>query len=329
MGVVSSRGLAAGGVPPAGRPLRLGSLEYVNVLPVVHFLERALGSDCPPRLEIVSGPPERLNGLLAAKSLDMSPVSSVEYARHQDRYLIVSDLCIASRGEVRSVVLFSRRPLEALGQGRISICRATATSRVLLRVLLERFVGVVPEYQEDGAPGDLESGRADAVLLIGDDALAFRGRWRESGQDLHEHDLGRLWWDATSLPMVFAVWAARAEARSHPLLRAVSSGLLRSREMGMRLPGPLLDEAARRTGMGRWELERYYRGLHFVLDEASRWGLLTFYRHAAELGLCPPCTSLRFLGESPLAATESQPAVCGGNPAPPSRRRSEGGIADA
>ena len=298
----SSSGRGEGGSRTGVAPLRMGTLEYVNVLPVVHFLERAVGPERSDRLQIVSGPPERLNGLLASRSLDLSPISSVEYARHQDRYLIVDDLCIASRGEVRSVVLFSRLPLEDLQGGRVSICRATATSRVLMRVMLERFVGVAPCYAENGLPSDLEAGRADALLLIGDDALAFRRRWRECGLDLHEHDLGRLWWEATGLPMVFAMWAVRVQARSHPLLRVVRAGLRRSRERGMRLPAPLLDEAARRTGMGRRELEQYYRGLHFVLDDESCRGLLTFYRHAAELGLCPSCTRLRFLQGSPVVA---------------------------
>ena len=162
-----------------------------------------------------------------------------------------------------------------------------------MRILLERFVGVHPRYLEDGAADDLATGRADAVLLIGDDALAA---WhRAPGAAVRVHDLGRLWWDATGLPMVYAVWVARSEACRHPLLPAVVSALTRSREMGSSLPSSLLDAAAARTGLPRQALVEYYRCLHFVLDDAARQGLLAFYRHATELGLCEPCPSLRLL----------------------------------
>ena len=56
---------------------------------------------------------------------------------------------------------------------------------------------------------------ADARLMIGDQAL------RSAFEDpTPHHDLGALWRERTGLPMVFAVWAARADAPGLPALDA-------------------------------------------------------------------------------------------------------------
>jgi len=53
--------------------------------------------------------PSRLADDLAAGRLDVALIPSIEYFQRDD-YTIVSDACIACRGPVRSVKLFSRVP---------------------------------------------------------------------------------------------------------------------------------------------------------------------------------------------------------------------------
>jgi chorismate dehydratase len=277
--------------------VRLGCIDYINILPVTAYL------DLPQEL----APPSTLNARLAEGSLDASPISSIEYARHQEEYLLLPDLSISSRGAVRSVMLFSRLPLSELDGQMVGICKATATSRVLLRILLEDFVGVHPLWRDIDED---DRSQLPALLLIGDEALQFRqgapgagsSGFQKNPHGYREYDLGGLWVERTGLPMVFAVWALRRESirAAGPLVRALHA----SRRRGQSLPDELLERAAERTGMSREALRAYYDGLHYSLGPAEEEALLTFYRHASLKGLCPPCERLEF------AASPQPPATC-------------------
>src|SRR5690606_13288757 len=113
--------------------LRLGNIVYSNCFPVhARLLDRPRPDD--PRL--VEGIPSLLNGLLARGELDVSPSSSIEYARHAERYRILPDLVIGSRGAVRSILLLGDRPPEELGGRTVALPTASATSVVPLKILL-------------------------------------------------------------------------------------------------------------------------------------------------------------------------------------------------
>ncbi len=85
---------------------RLGHIAFLNVLPLTY----ALAHGAAEGLEVLRASPAQLNGRLEARNLDVSGVSSITYARHADDLLILPDVCIASDGDVRSVLLVSRIP---------------------------------------------------------------------------------------------------------------------------------------------------------------------------------------------------------------------------
>ncbi len=91
--------------------LRLGRIDFLNVLPIYYPLEAGIIAN---PFAIVPGVPSELNELCANGALDISPVSSIEYARRAGLYYIVPDLSINSAGEVKSVLLLSRMPIERL-----------------------------------------------------------------------------------------------------------------------------------------------------------------------------------------------------------------------
>lgn len=270
--------------------LRVGLIDYINIFPITHALEER-GS-----LPFVTGTPSELNHLLADGDLDTSPISSIEYARHQGEYRLLPDISISSRGKVRSVILFSRVPLERLNGETVGICRATATSRILLRILLEDHVKVSPSYAEDATTDEARRGTYPAILLIGDEALGFRRAARHDPRlaAYAEHDLGEMWFDRTGLPMVFSVWAVRRDAANHREVSRLHDELRASREQGSLLPPTLLARAAARTGLSTDELRDYYARLHYTLGAEEERALLSFYARAAAKGLCPPCGRLGY-----------------------------------
>src|SRR5660398_209087 len=195
---------------------RRGHIGFLNCYPIYYGLREG-GATEPPedgefslgtgtRIRLVPGVPTDLNRMLAAGTIDFGPISSIAYARHHRSMAISSRLSISSRGAVDSIQLVARRPLEEVEQ--VALTPKSATSVVLLKVILSLRYGIHPRYEEleGDVPQALEDN--DAVLLIGDEALEAM-YYPES--DTLRYDLGVVWREWTGLPMVYAVWAARAE----------------------------------------------------------------------------------------------------------------------
>jgi chorismate dehydratase len=184
---------------------RLGHIQFINCLPLYYGLVK---NDVLLEVDLVRADPKDLAADLIAGGLDIAPIPSIEYARHADDLVLLPDIAITSFGEVQSILLLSKVPAEQLGGATVALTAASRTSQVLARVLLEKRWGVECAYVE--MPSDLPVmlKDADAVLLIGDDAL--RAYWQPP-DGLLAYDLGTEWTGWTGLPMVYAVWAVRRE----------------------------------------------------------------------------------------------------------------------
>ena len=119
-----------------------------------------------------------------------------------DRYLILPGLSITSRTEVRSIILQSRVPMEELDGKKVALTTASATSVVLLRILLELRYKVVLPIPLSSRGRTIPFGSVDAMLFIGDLAL----KTRPTAEYPYLFDLGALWHRFTGLPFVFALW---------------------------------------------------------------------------------------------------------------------------
>lgn len=268
--------------------LRLGHIDYSNCLPVHHALLEAP----PAGLQIIYGTPAQLNQALHEGSIDVAPCSSIEYARHMQEYRLLPGLVIGADGAVRSIRLESRRGIEALAGGRIALPTASATSVVLLRVLLERRFGLSAQYEwfaQESCADPLEQG-FDAALWIGDIALR-----RPEAADRHADDLGARWKEWTGLPFAFAVWQTRLDAAHDHALADLTGRLHASREQAMADPLGLAQRHAHSFGMSAPQLADYWRGLRFELDARMLSGLRRFYTEAAAIGEIDPVTDLHFV----------------------------------
>src|SRR5215470_13420699 len=81
-------------------PFRVGSVAYLNAVPLTRGLEE----------EVIFTTPSKLAEMLRGDELDAGLVSVVE-ALFTDRYDILDGIAIASLGEVKSVLLAHRRPI--------------------------------------------------------------------------------------------------------------------------------------------------------------------------------------------------------------------------
>src|SRR6266536_5600775 len=112
-------------------PFRVGSVPYLNAAPLTRGLEE----------QVIFVPPSKLAELLQRDELDAALVSVTEVLL-KDRYDILDGIAIASLGEVKSVLLAHRKPID---EAREIFCdTASLTSVHLLRVLLAER-GLKPE----------------------------------------------------------------------------------------------------------------------------------------------------------------------------------------
>ncbi|MGH7469726.1 MAG: menaquinone biosynthetic enzyme MqnA/MqnD family protein [Longimicrobiales bacterium] len=272
--------------------LRLGHIEYSNCLPVhAQLLESPT-----PEVRIVHGSPGELNEALAQGVIDVAPCSSIEYARHAHRYRVIPGLAIGSRGSVRSIRLESTRPPEQLHGCRVAVPTASASSVVLLRILLERRHGSRPDlvwFAQESDEDPIAEG-ATAALWIGDQALQ-----RPARSDRHVYDLGEQWTAWTGLPFAFALWQTCLGSERDAELRALAIRLHESLRVSLAQPRQLAERYADRFGLAAGELAEYWTGLHYQLDHTMLRGLLHFYQLAQELGEIEAVPVLHWLSIEP------------------------------
>lgn len=266
--------------------LRLGDITYSNCFPVhARLIDRPMAGD--PQL--VRGMPSFLNRLLAAGEIEVAPSSSIEYARNADRYRILPDLVIGSRGPVRSILFLSRLNPSDLDGRVVALPSASATSVVLLKILLRLRWNVAPTYTwfDQSSQNPFLYG-ADAALFIGD--VALRPGLHE--RIMYRFDLGEVWYRATGLPFAFAVWQASGGTPAQ--LRRMHALLVDSRayfaEHHFRLARAYSDH----FGLPARLLDDYWGALSYQLDEATVEGLRSFYRLAAEIGELESVPELRW-----------------------------------
>lgn len=188
---------------------RVGSVPYLNAVPLTRGIED----------QVVWATPSKLAELLQRDELDAALVSITEVL-FNDRYDVLDGVAVASLGEVKSVLLAHRRPLEEAKE--IFCDTASLTSVQLLRVLLAER-GLKPEFKPLASytPADMP----DFALLIGDPAIDFL-----RSSPTHEiWDLGAAWYERMHLPFVYAVWALRRGIEN----KALRTKLREAKEFGL------------------------------------------------------------------------------------------------
>ncbi len=277
--------------PTTARPIRLGRIGYLNVLPLHYPLEQGIMQG---DFELIAGPPAELNILMDHGRLDLSGCSCIEYARHPDKYFIVPDLAIGSRGPVQSVLLLCRTRPEDLDGATILVSAQTHTSAALVDLLLRQHIGVTPRYETGDATALLKSGqRPEAILCIGDEALNLR-RHPDYPQRM---DLGEAWREWTGLPFIFGLWIASREAvRTRPAEVAAGARLLiEAKKWGQAHLDRISAVAAPSSILTEAEMRSYFAGLVYDLGEEELAGLRLFYERLAEAGVIPAPPELCFL----------------------------------
>jgi chorismate dehydratase len=240
---------------------RIGSVHYLNAVPLTRGIES----------EIIFATPAKLAEMLRRDELDAALVSITEVLLN-DRYDILDGIAIASLGEVYSVLLAHKKPLEEVKE--IFCDTASLTSVNLLKVLLAER-GLKPEFKP--LENYAAAAEKDFVLLIGDRAIEF-----QRAPHTHEiFDLGWAWMEMTNLPFVYAVWALQRGVENSELRAELRS----SKRFGMETLDQIIatraefDEDFRRDYLG-WHV-------HYHLASDEKRGIAKFCELLCKHGLGP------------------------------------------
>jgi chorismate dehydratase len=176
-------------------------------------------------------------------------------------------------------MLFSKEGWSGLDGKTIGVTDETATSVVLLRLLLEKRYGVKARFSRmHGGVNDCSA--FDAVLLIGDQALVHNRRGL-AGFEL-VFDLAREWYDWKKMPFVFAVWAVK-RSLAEPEKSRIADAIGRSLEQGEENLESLGAVPGRSLGLETQFVEEYLEGFSYRLGDREKEAVDEFRRLVAEL----------------------------------------------
>ncbi len=267
--------------------MNLGYIDYLNCYPFYHHL---FENNHLPGVRVIPGYPSMLNKMMAEQTLDMSPISAATCSDIGDRIVLLPQFCLSSVGYVGSVILVSRYPIESLHQRTVGLTCASHTSVVLIKILLEKYFRVQPRYIPT-APFS-RPGEADAVLLIGNEAMLFR-----SSPNLYVYDLGEIWLHKTGFPVVFAVFGVRRailKKFAHEI-REVIGSYHASIECLKYQKEKMISCAAMKYPDIDYDINRYFNLLKFEFSDDLKKALMFYLSVAGDLGFLKPSSEVEFL----------------------------------
>ena len=273
--------------------IRIGEITYANCVPIFAALREmgnALGH------EFVQGEPSALNRMLYAGEIDLAPCSSFEYGLHSEEYLLVPDLSISADKEVKSVLLLSQCPIENLNGKRVLLSNASATSNVLIQILLKRQYGHQCTYLLSEEEGE----KPDARIVIGNAALKAHLRGEE---EAFAYDLSLLWNEFTGLPFVFALWIVRrdsAERMGEQIIQFIRD-LLEARTYAESHFLEIAKKFEKELEIFPEDLVHYWETISYDLNHEKVKSLMRYFEEAVDMGLLEKSPSLEFF---PLRTNE-------------------------
>lgn len=240
--------------------IRVGQIPYLNSEPFYHGLPL-------DGLELYPMAPRPMGELAKVGGLDAGPFSLVHCFDLEEKFEPLGGMGISVKGAVRSVVLYSKKPVEALSGALVGVTDETATAVQLMKLLLEQRYQVHPS----GYTGP-DASAVDALLLIGDKALAPR---KDLEQYPYKYDLAWEWLRWQGLPFVFAMWMVRRTLPQE--LKATLAQKLQKR-VAENLEHNLSEIAGNRAdlGMPYEDIASYLKNFRYIFNDEDWQAARTF-----------------------------------------------------
>ncbi len=242
--------------------VRISAVSYLNTKPFIYGMFRG---EMAELIDLSLDIPAVCAGKLASGAVDLA-LTPVAIIPELPQAYLVSDYCIGAVGPVRTVCIFSQRPLESIRK--IYLDFHSRSSVALTQLLCREYWHIQPEFLpatpgfEDQIAGDT------AGLIIGDRAMGRAEQFR------YVYDLGEAWTAWTGLPFVFAAWVSLRPLEEEFLQKfnkALAGGIAHVPELIKILPA-----------VPNFDLNDYFtHNISYDLDDAKWLGLNHFLTYLA------------------------------------------------
>ena len=271
---------------------RVGQINFLNVLPLTYGFYNGYSQG----IELVEEVPAVLNEKLRNGELEISPVSSIAYARQSENLFLLPNICIRSDSDVTSIIFLSRKPVEEIRDDKIILTSKSATSHCLLKIILREAYGANPNYfvRNVSAENPVDED-ATGALLIGDDALY---NYLHTPKNFYCYDLGREWHKFSGHSIFFAVWAVQKSfANNFPeLLKSTHKKILEGLNFGIKNKTAAINSVLEKKPFTFDELNKYLGGIiKWDMTADGLEGLKIFYRLAHKLNLLEKVPEIEFV----------------------------------
>lgn len=275
------------------KKVNVGHINFLNVLPLNYFYAIGGAKD----FSLSMGVPAVINEKIKNGLLDVSLISSIEYARQSKNLLLIPPICVRADSAVTSIILVSKKPIEKLDGERVAITNKSATAHCLLKIILAESYHVKPDYVvenlnvENPVPED-----AIAALFIGDEALYLHLHSREN---LLYYDLGSEWHKLTGRQMVYAVWAAQKDfaQNNSELLKDTCKKIYNGLKFGLQNKAAAINSVLDSKPFTYDELDEYLGGvIKWDLTAEGLDALKIFYQLAHKNNLLEKVPTLEMFG---------------------------------
>lgn len=242
--------------------IRISALSYSNTFPFVYGLQK--------NFPVEAGSLQFEVPALSAKKFSegkadiaLVPVGALP---NISSYKIISDYCIGSNGPVKTVNLYSNKPLNQIQK--IALDHESRTSANLVKILAKHHWHILPNWV---AMDDISSKDSDAFLFIGDKTFEMESKYK------HVWDLSLEWKKMTGLPFVFAVWVANENIDNEAIKdldKALEFGLNHKNDLSSHFELPVSNEIY---------LDYLNHAIDFVLDDEKKKAMNLYLKYLHDL----------------------------------------------
>lgn len=201
--------------------LRISAVSYLNTFPFVFGLkESGLLQNFSLELDVPSICAEKLKN--GSVDIALVPVAALPEI---SRYHYISDYCIGAVGEVKTVILLSKVPLQQISH--VYLDFDSRTSIELVKVLAKNHWKINPQWENLKSGKSVKLHEIESLVAIGDKTFEMRSNFP------YIYDLAEAWIKYSGLPFVFAVWVSREKLPDDVLskfTRALAYGISHKRE---------------------------------------------------------------------------------------------------
>jgi chorismate dehydratase len=241
------------------RRYKMTAVSYLNTKPLLYgIFQSPIHEQIELTLDIPSVCARKLQS--GEADIGLVPVAVIPELTNPH---IISDFCIGTEREVKTVCIFSDVPIQNIET--LYLDFHSKTSVALTNVLLKKYWQIDPILVQ-GTEGYIENmGGMTAGLVIGDRTMGLHERFK------YVYDLGEAWYDFTGgLPFVFAAWVSNQPLPDDFIKdfnAALQAGLDHIPQLMYILPTEYFD----------FDLEAYFtKNISYHLDAAKKESLKRF-----------------------------------------------------